>query len=97
MKDLEPITPKEYILKATVHAVIGQQTESKEHISIAHQLFQLVGSAATECDTIPGRQCMAQCFFLLKQFDDVLVYLKTIEKYFQNNDNFNWNYGIALA
>lgn len=24
MKDLEPITPKEYILKATVHAVIGQ-------------------------------------------------------------------------
>ena len=40
---------------------------------------------------------MAQCFFLLKQFDDVLVYLKTIEKYFSNNDNFNWNYGIALA
>lgn len=23
IKDLEPITPKEYILKATVHAVIG--------------------------------------------------------------------------
>lgn len=97
IKDLEPITPKEYILKATVHAVIGQTTDSKEHISIAHQLFQLVGSAATECDTIPGRQCMAQCFFLLKQFDDVLVYLRTIDKYFGMDDNFNWDLGVSSA
>ena len=34
-----------------------------------------VGGSASECDTIPGRQCMAACFFLLKQFDDVLLYL----------------------
>jgi len=57
----------------------------------------LVGTSATECDTIPGRQCMASCFFILKQFDDVLVYLKSIKSYFLNDDDFNWNYGIALA
>jgi len=40
---------------------------------------------------------MASCFFILKQFDDVLVYLKSIRPYFQNEDEFNWNYGIATA
>jgi intraflagellar transport protein 56 len=54
-----------------------------------------VGASASECDTIPGRQCMASCFFLLKQFEDVLIYLKSIKTYFYNDDDFNWNYGIA--
>ena len=40
---------------------------------------------------------MASCFFLLKQFDDVLVYLKSIKNFFPNDDDFNWNYGIACA
>jgi intraflagellar transport protein 56 len=40
---------------------------------------------------------MASCFFLLKQFEDVLVYLKSIKTYFPNDDDFLWNYGIALA
>ena len=97
MKDVEPTTPKEYILKAVVHAVVGQQTDSKEHLKIAQQLFQLVGGSSSECDTIPGRQCMASCFFLLKQFEDVLVYLRSIRDFFLNDDDFNWNYGIALA
>jgi intraflagellar transport protein 56 len=26
----------------------------------------MVGASPSECDTIPGRQCMAQCFFILK-------------------------------
>lgn len=30
-------------------------------------------------DTIPGRQCMASCFFLLRQFDDVLIYLNSVK------------------
>lgn len=30
-------------------------------------------------DTIPGRQCMASCFFLLRQFEDVLIYLNSIK------------------
>ena len=37
---------------------------------------QVVGSSSSECDTIPGRQAMASCFFLLRQFDDVLVFLE---------------------
>ncbi len=97
MKDVEPTTPKEYILKAVVHAVVGQQANSKDHLKIAQQLFQLVGGSSSECDTIPGRQCMASCFFLLKQFEDVLVYLKSIRDFFLNDDDYNWDYGIALA
>lgn len=50
--------------------------ENAELLRQAQQCFQLVGSSASECDTIPGRQCMASCHFLLKQFDDALVYLK---------------------
>lgn len=38
-----------------------------------------VGASASECDTIPGRQCMASCFFLLKQFDDVNIYLSSVK------------------
>jgi intraflagellar transport protein 56 len=85
IKDMEPVLPKECILKGVVHAVIGQQSDSKEHLKVAQQLFQLVGSSATECDTIPGRQCMASCF------------LKSIKEFFPDDDDFNWNFGIALA
>eukprot|EP00993_Chasmostoma_nieuportense_P000020 NODE_1018_length_1709_cov_41.128319_g956_i0.p1 GENE.NODE_1018_length_1709_cov_41.128319_g956_i0~~NODE_1018_length_1709_cov_41.128319_g956_i0.p1 ORF type:complete len:558 (+),score=226.90 NODE_1018_length_1709_cov_41.128319_g956_i0:18-1691(+) len=97
IKDVEPSTPQEYILKGVVNATIGQMTDSKEHIKMAQQYFQLVGASASECDTIPGRQCMASCFFLLKQFDDVLIYLNSVKTYFAEEDDFNWNHGIALA
>jgi intraflagellar transport protein 56 len=97
IKDMECVVPKEYIIKAVVHAMIGQNTEQKEHLRIAQNFFQMVGASPSECDTIPGRQCMASCFFILKQFDDVLVYLKSIRPYFLNDDDFNWNYGIASA
>mmetsp|Transcript_95965 Transcript_95965/g.170315 ORF Transcript_95965/g.170315 Transcript_95965/m.170315 type:complete len:566 (+) Transcript_95965:83-1780(+) len=97
IKDLEPAVPREYILKGVVFAALGQKTGSREHLKLAQQLFQLVGASASECDTIPGRQCMASCFFLLRQFEDVLVYLKSVKPYFTNDDDFNWNYGIACA
>ncbi|CAJ1395643.1 unnamed protein product [Effrenium voratum] len=97
IKDLEPSMPREYILKGVVFAALGQATNSREHLKLAQQLFQLVGASASECDTIPGRQCMASCFFLLRQFEDVLVYLKSIKAYFSNDDDFNWNYGLACA
>jgi len=97
VKDLKPNTPQEYILKGVVHASLGQSTSNSEHIKTAQQYFQLVGASASECDTIPGRQCMASCFFLLKQFDDVLIYLKSIKSYFSADDDFNWNYGLAKA
>jgi hypothetical protein len=32
---MDCVLPKEYILKAVVHAVIGQNTESKDHMRIA--------------------------------------------------------------
>lgn len=53
--------------------------------------------SAVECDTIPGRQCMASCFFLLRQFNDVNIYLRSIRSYLHHDDDFNWNFGISLA
>jgi intraflagellar transport protein 56 len=75
----------------------GQRKDSREHIKTAQQLFQIVGASATECDTIPGRQCMASCFFLLKQFDDVMVYLNSIKSYFQSDDDYHWNNALTCA
>uniref|UniRef100_A0A673HVD3 Intraflagellar transport protein 56 n=1 Tax=Sinocyclocheilus rhinocerous TaxID=307959 RepID=A0A673HVD3_9TELE len=97
IKDLEPTTPQEYILKGVVNAALGQDIGSRDHLKIAQQFFQLVGGSASECDTIPGRQCMASCFFLLKQFEDVLIYLNSVKSYFYNDDMFNFNYAQAKA
>ena len=38
---------------------------------------------------------MASCFFLLKQFEDVLIYLNSVKAYSYNDSTFNFNYGIA--
>ncbi|XP_032868993.1 intraflagellar transport protein 56 isoform X1 [Amblyraja radiata] len=92
-----PGTHLEYILKGVVNAALGQEQGSREHLKIAQQYFQLVGGSASECDTIPGRQCMASCFFLLKQFEDVLIYLNSVKSYFYNDDLFNFNYAQAKA
>lgn len=97
VQDLEPTAPHEYIIKGVVYAALGQSTGNKEYLSTAQQLFQVVGGSPTECDTIPGRQCMASCLFLLKQFEDVNVYLSSIKAYMYVDDNFNWNYGVACA
>lgn len=97
IKELEPTTPQEYILKGVVNASVGQLNDSREHLKLAQQFFQLVGASASECDTIPGRQCMASCFFLLKQFEDVLIYLNSVKAYSFNDSIFNFNHGIALA
>ncbi|XP_024372333.1 intraflagellar transport protein 56 isoform X3 [Physcomitrium patens] len=97
VKDFEATTPQEYIVKAVTCASLGQQMENPDLLKQAQQYFQLVGASASECDTIPGRQCMASCHFLLKQFDDALIYLKSIKEYSEEQDEFNWNYGLALA
>ncbi|CAM9752583.1 unnamed protein product, partial [Discosporangium mesarthrocarpum] len=97
IKDVEPSTPQEYILKGVVNASVGQTMGSREHLKMAQQYFQLVGASASECDTIPGRQCMASCFYLLKQFEDVNIYLNSVKAYMYNDDDFNWNHGISLA
>lgn len=97
MKNLEPSTPQEFILKGVVNAAYGQVNDSKEHLKLAQQFFQLVGASASECDTIPGRQCMASCFFLLKQFEDSLIYLNSVKAYSYNDDIFNYDFGLALS
>ena len=61
--------------QAVVQLCLGQASGSAEQLKAAQQYFQVVGSSPSECDTIPGRQAMASCFFLLKQFEDVLVFL----------------------
>lgn len=95
--DLEPSSPHEYILKAVANAVMGQERGSQENIKLAQQYYQLVGTSGSECDTIPGRQSMASCFFLLHQFEEVLIYLSSIKSYFFNDDTFNFNFAQAKA
>jgi len=97
MKSVEPSQPAEYILKAVIHLQLGNMEQSKEHLKTAQQFFQVVGQSATECDTIPGRQCMASCYFLLNQWDDVMLYLSSIKPYFLSEDSFNFNFGQALS
>lgn len=38
-----------------------------------------LGTSETERDTIPGRQCMASFHYLSENWDDVLLYLRSIE------------------
>jgi intraflagellar transport protein 56 len=98
IKDMQPTSTKEYILKAVVHCLLGQQSEkNQEHLKKAQACFQTIGASPSECDTIEGRQCMASCFRLIGQHVDEIIYLESIETYLKEDDDFNWNYGIALA
>jgi intraflagellar transport protein 56 len=97
MKDFEPTSSQEFILKGVVYTSLGQQTSNNELLKQAQTYFQAVGTSAHECDTIPGRQAMASFFFLVEQFDDVNVYLNSIKAYLYNDDEFNYNYGVSLA
>lgn len=97
IRDLKPFTPREYMLRGVVMALLGQKKGKREMIDQAQQDFQLVGTSPLECDTIPGRQCVASFLFLKKQFENVLIYLKTVKEYLGKDDDFNWNYGIACA
>ncbi|KAI5061955.1 hypothetical protein GOP47_0022494 [Adiantum capillus-veneris] len=97
IRKLEPTSPQEFIIKAVTCACLGQEISSEDLILQAQQLFQLVGSSASDCDTIPGRQSMASFYFLSKQFEDAIIYLKSIRNFCETKDEFKWNYGIAKA
>ncbi|AIO00224.1 hypothetical protein LPMP_292770 [Leishmania panamensis] len=97
MADVDPLTTQEYILKAVVNAYMGQNMESQEHLKVCREIFNYVGSSASDRDTIPGRQCMASYFFLLRDFPNVLIYLRSIKPYFSKDDTFLYLYGIACA
>jgi intraflagellar transport protein 56 len=96
IKDVEPSTPQEYILKVVMYARLGQSTASRQHNTTAQQSFQLVGLSPTECDTIPGRQCMVSCFYLLDQFEDAYIYPISIKQNVHHEDDFTWNFSISL-
>lgn len=89
LKDMKPTTAQEYILHAIVQACKGQNESNNEKaLSLAQDFYQKIGTSPSECDTIPGRQCMASFFFLKKQFEDVNVYLHSVKSYmskFQKN------------
>jgi intraflagellar transport protein 56 len=103
VRDVTPVLPPEYIVQAICHTLLYQRqggtapSNPAEHLRNAQQLFNVVGSSGSECDTIPGRQCMASCYFMQKQFEDVNVYLSSVKQYMYSDDDFNWNYGISLG
>lgn len=98
IKDMQPNTTKEYILKAIVHCLLGQQSDkNQDNLKKAKTYFQNVGASNVECDTIEGRQCMAACLRLIGLFNEEIIYLESIEVFMKDDDIFNWNYGIALA
>lgn len=41
VEDMEPSTPSECIIKGILHAVIGEQTHSKEHVFLAEKYFHV--------------------------------------------------------
>lgn len=63
-----------------------------KQIENGQNLFNIVGSSSSECDTIPGRQCMASSLFLEGRYDEVSLYLSSIKSYFSNDDSFNFNF-----
>lgn len=98
IKELQPNNTKEYILKAIVHCLLGQQSDkNQDHLKKAQTYFQSIGASSSECDTIEGRQCMASCFRLNGLYNDEIIYLESIESFMKDDDDFNWNYGISLA
>ncbi|XP_063824784.1 intraflagellar transport protein 56 [Ostrinia nubilalis] len=95
LEPLQATSPLHYILRAVVAVRLYNETGDEEQMKLAQQSFHLVGSSASECDTIPGRQCMASSYFLAAQFEEVLVYLNSIKSFFVSDDTFTFNYAQA--
>lgn len=85
LEDLEAVSPQENILLAVTLTKYCQSLKDSEEIDKitrqAKSYFHLVGTSPNDADTIPGRQCMAQYYFLEDQFDDVNIYLDSIKSY----------------
>ena len=97
MNNVEADIPQAHILLGVLKTKLGQAERLQEPLANAQILFHQVGNSPMECDTIDGRKCMTSSLFLLKEYEDALVYLESIKSYLENDDVFNWNYGIALA
>jgi intraflagellar transport protein 56 len=99
MRAVSPSTSQEYLLTAVVNTLVGQRggPGAREAMKTAQQAFHFVGASPSEMDTIPGRCAMASCFFLMRAFEDVSVYLGSVRSYMAGEDAFPWNYGISLG
>ena len=47
----------------------------------ANNLYHAVGSSTANCDTVLGRQCMASYYFMLREFEEVIIYLNSVKTY----------------
>ena len=53
MKEVAPTSSQEYILQSVTNLAIGRQVDSRDHLKVAQQYFQLLlGASASEWDTI---------------------------------------------
>lgn len=97
MRDYEPCDPQELILRGVAAAMYGQKMEDEEGISLAAEIFNLIGTSKSERDTVPGRQSMASNLILMHKFEDAIRYLDTIKAYCSGDNDFHWNYGMSLG
>ena len=101
VKDLEPTTPQEYIIKGVCYACMHVDEEDPDlkldYLREAERWLNAVGSSNSEKDTIPGRKCMAQLYFFQQRWADVILYLSSIEEYCGYDPALNYNLGIAFA
>lgn len=92
-----PSMAAEYVTQAIVYSELAQKTGDIKLKQMAFQLYQTVGQSTEECDSPLGRQCMASCFFLLKDYTNVLLYLDSIKQLLDQDDAFLYNYAQAKA
>ncbi|CAK9238237.1 unnamed protein product [Sphagnum troendelagicum] len=84
--------------------------QNAEMLKQAQHYFQLVGSSASECDTIPVSQQSALVYKDIvctwesleeansqDNDNDAFDHLQSIKAYSDAQDEFNWNYGIVKA
>jgi len=95
--DEEPVTPQDYIIRGVVYAALGADDDQSKWAQEAKKYLHSIGDAESERNTVPGRKCMAQYFYLERDWSQVLIYLNSIEAYCTGDPAFNYNYGMAAA
>ena len=96
--DMDADSPQSHLVLGILNTELAQANNGDvDALLRAKHHFQSMGQSASECDTIAGRQCMASYYYLMNQFEDVNFYLESVREYLEDDDDFNWNYGISLA
>ena len=77
----EPTSSQGLLVKGTALAMVGQQKKDIKLIKSAVNYLQTFGKSPSDCDTIPGRKCMASCLFLMENFEEANIYFSSINDY----------------